>query len=176
MLCYIVPWLISSYLFFIEHSPAYAWIVWLSSTSIIHALDETKDKFWDILCMSITKSRWTHSDFLGQLLFVIIPMAINLIAIWLAFNGHGISQLWLGMTLGLRLGDALFSHALPYFTSRSTTMYPSIILMLVESLILISCYVHVFIFDYVSGSIGFFIGATPFLLLPYVLKLLKRLL
>jgi hypothetical protein len=92
--------------------PLTAALVWTVGIAIAHTVEETRGKLWlyfaqvaDFNFLKRVGSLW------GFLLIVAPALALQCYAAWSAFGLH--QARGLALLIGLRLGDAVFSHLLP---------------------------------------------------------------
>jgi hypothetical protein len=96
-------------------------ILWCAGIAILHAREEYHGRLWDYFGRS-TDNQWVAElgKLKGFLLIVLPALALQLTASWMAFRYSTIqpAPFWLGLLIGARLGDALFSHGLPTLQGR----------------------------------------------------------
>lgn len=95
-------------------NPQFAAAFWAISIAVEHAAQETKGRLW-VYFGEITglKALTRVNPVVGVTLIVAPALALQTISAVLAFALVPVNVFWLALLIGARLGDALFSHALP---------------------------------------------------------------
>lgn len=86
--------------------------VWFFSVSVWHAAQETRGALWEYFARVYRVPFLDRIGLDGGLVFIVLPaLTLQGLAAWFAFFHH--SPVALGALIGLRFGDAVFSHVLP---------------------------------------------------------------
>jgi hypothetical protein len=89
--------------------------LWCLSVAIFHAREEAKGRLWAYFGRIARSPFFTHCEWgVGFYLIVFPALALQAFASWRAFRGDDVSVFWLALLIGARVGDALFSHAIPF--------------------------------------------------------------
>lgn len=97
------------------NDPLKAALLWTVAVALMHALEETKGRLWnyfgEIAGLKLLKE---ISPVVGFVLIVAPAILLQGLASWNAFSGSTVNVFWLCVLIGARVGDALFSHAIPF--------------------------------------------------------------
>lgn len=104
------------------HNPLLASMLWALGVSALHAKEETEGKLWSYFG-SLTGAKWLNSlsAAAGFALIVAPALLLQSISAWNAFSGEKVDPFWFAVLIGARLGDGVFSHALPFLRATNVS-------------------------------------------------------
>lgn len=111
---YLLTLFITALFAFTGHTAGAA-LIWCVAVAFIHAAEETTGELWEYFARLADAPWLTRVDGItGWLLIVAPAIAVQSVAAFGAFWGEEVNVFWLAVLIGARLGDALFSHAIPF--------------------------------------------------------------
>lgn len=89
-------------------------LLWCAAVAIVHAVEETRGKLWAFFGRTSGVTALARLETPAGFALLVLPaLVLQLVAALWAFLGLEVNPFWLGVLIGARLGDALFSHLLP---------------------------------------------------------------
>ena len=169
-------------------NPLSAALIWTVAVALMHATEETKGKLWSYFGETAGLTFLKEiSPLRGFVLIVAPAILLQTVASWNAFSGASVSVFWLCVLIGARVGDALFSHAIPFaeghdsvngygaLTQRNPGL-ASAVLYLVDGFALALIFGKEISAEYQVAVAGITFGAGFFALVIPGLRLVDRLL
>jgi len=159
---------------------------WLTGIAVLHAIEEYRGRLW-VYFGTITGASWlnTLKPAVGTLLIVAPALLLQCTAVILAFSAETVNAFWLAVLIGARVGDALFSHVMPFArgvaplpaSHGSTQLNPglsSAAIYLVDSAVLAIAYSALLFAPTSTALFGLAAGAGFFALVQPALALTRR--
>ncbi len=123
-------------------------------TSWLHAYQEIKENLWKYF-QELIGAKITVPTILGIVTLLVLPIILSICA-QMAYWEQ--SKFFMGILLGARIGDTLFSHWIPSFFKKENPGLETSVIYAVESALIL-------LLQLAFSWEGFIVGFLPFLLL-----------
>jgi len=158
---YLITFVLTSWLALHGH-PLGAAFFWCVAIALLHAFEESSGEFWTYLAKR-SGGKWRRGSTLGFAFIVFPALALQGYTAWHAFMGDELDPYWLALLIGARVGDALFSHAIPFAKDREANPgLPSAAVYIVDSLLLALLWHVPLMGDSYNALFGLALGAGLF--------------
>lgn len=170
--------------------PLGAAMLWTVGIAFLHMVEETRGKLWAYFGETVNFPLLQRLPTLPGFLLIVAPaFVLQATASYFAFNSETVCVFWLAVLIGARLGDGVFSHAIPFARgqkplavagSGAGQLNPGLatgIIYLVDGLLLLALFQST-LFGASAGHLalkGFAVGAGFFALVLPGLQILGKL-
>ncbi len=104
--------------------PLCAAMCWTIAIAFLHMVEETQGRLWAYFGETVDFPLLKRlPPVVGFLLIVAPAFLLQSLAAFMAFSGGSIDVFWLSVLIGARLGDAVFSHAIPVARGQARATY-----------------------------------------------------